>query len=200
MFKQFNVIEMIKKNKVAVLIAAIVAFIIGVLCAISPFYSGVVLVWLMIVLVGIVGLIAIIKFIVPGKGNSRNGASLAMGIVVVLCVVGLLLIAYLGNDEIISGQTYTSMEMTTIRLLGFGSVFFGILAVFNNVFLLCSVGNVASSLRGFVIARSILGIIVGILMVIFPFVMFTVSVLIGGVYLVVSSIATMVMVGKIWKE
>jgi len=200
MLKQFDFMKMIKDNKAAVIVGAIFSLIIGILCLISPFAFGAVLVWVMIALAGIVGICAIIKFIVPGKGKERNPSALALGIVAVLCVTGLILIGLLGKSQVIKGETYSSMEMTTIRLLGFFSVFFGVLSTVNNIFLLCTINNVEPEMKGFMIARAIVGIIVGVLMVVFPFVMFTVSVIIGGVYLIVASIFLFVTLAQVSKK
>lgn len=199
MFQQIDFLEIIKKNRVPVLIASILALIVGVLCIISPYYAGGVLIWVMIALVGIAALVAIFKFIVPGKGNTRNGVSLAMGILLALCVVAIILIGVNAKSITVKGETFSGMEATTIRLLIIASIFFGVFAVVNNIFLLCTINNVPSEQRGWLIAKSILGIIVGTLMVIFPFVMYIVSVIIGGIYLIVSSITLIVLDIKFWK-
>jgi len=200
MFKQFDVTKMIKENKAAVIVSIVFSFIIGIMCLIAPFAFGGVLAWIIIILAGIAGVLSIVKFIVPGKGNERKGSSLVLGIIAVICVVGLILIACLGKSQVIKGETYSSMEITTIRILGFSSVFFGVMAIINNIFLLCTVGNIQSDAKGIVIAKAIFGLIIGILMVIFPFVMFTISVIIGGVYLIIAAIYLIVVLAKLSKD
>jgi len=199
MFKKIDLNEIARQNKVGLIIGAILALVIGVLCVISPFYFGAVLVWVAIALVGVLAIGAIFRYIKPKAGSERNGANLALAIIILLCVVGLILLGLLGKSVTFKGETFSSMEATTIRLLGFGSIFFGVLSVVNNILLLCNINNFDENMRGLFIARSIFGIIVGVLMCIFPFVMFTISVLIGGIYLIIISIAAIVLVAKLSK-
>lgn len=199
MFKKIDLNEIARQNKVGLIIGAILALVIGILCVISPFYFGAVLVWVAIALVGVLAIGAIFRYIKPKAGSERNGANLALAIIILLCVVALILLGLLGKSVTFKGETFSSMEATTIRLLGFGSIFFGVLSVVNNILLLCNINNFDENMRGLFIARSIFGIIVGVLMCIFPFVMFTISVLIGGIYLIIISIAAIVLVAKLGK-
>jgi len=200
MFKKIDMYELVKKHRVSLLIASIIGLIIGVLSVIVPFAFGAVLIWVIIALVGICGIAAVVKFIAPGKGNTREPANLALGVLVILAVTALILIGVLGKSQVIQGKTYSSMEIMTVRILGFGSIFFGVFSIVNNIFLLCNLGNIVKEQRGLAIFKGILGIIVGILMCIFPFVMFAISIIIGGVYTIFSSLCLMIFDIKFWKS
>lgn len=200
MFQPIDFKKLIAKNRVLVLIGAIIAFVLGVMCLVSPAVTGGALVWVIIGLIGLFALLSIIKFIFPGKGNKRNGASLALSILLVLCVVGIILVGVFAKDVKFEGETISGFTATTLRLLGFFSIFFGVFSVVGNIFLLCGIGQVEKEERGWAIAKAILGLIVGTLMIIFPFVMFLVSVIIGGVYLVVYSIFLIVLDIKFWNS
>lgn len=196
--KSISYEQSVTKHKVLALIGAILAIAIGVCCVIAPFAAGAILIWVIIGLIGVFGIFSIIKFIVPGKGNSRNGWMLAAGIILLLCSVAIILAGIFAKDVVFEGNTYTGLEATTVRLLAFGSIFFGVLAIFSNIFLLCSVGSVPHEEKGWVIAKGVIGIIVGVAMTIFPFFMFFVSVIIGGVYLIVMGITLIVLDCKMW--
>lgn len=198
MFQPIDIKEFINKNKVLALIIAIIGFVLGILCLISPWYTGAALIWVMLGLVGVFAIISIIKFIFPGKGNKRNGASLAVAVILGLCVAAIIIIGVNAKDVQFKGEIITGFEATTIRLLCFGSIFFGVFAAVNNICLLCNVGNFPKEQKGWIIAKSILGIIVGLLTAIFPFIMFVVSMIIGGVYLIISCIALFALDIKYW--
>lgn len=197
--KPFNYAEIIKKSKALVIIGAIIAFIIGALCIITPYYAGGILIWILIGLIGILGLGLIFRFIFPGKNNSRSGWALAGGIILVLGVTAIILTGIFAENIEFKGQVITGMEQMTIRLLCFGSIFFGLISIFDNIFLLFNVGNFAPGEKGFVIAKGILGIVIGVAILTFPFVMYIVSVIISGAYLIIMSITLIVLTAKISK-
>lgn len=199
MLEKINLLDLIKKHRVSVLVLSIIGILLGILCVISPFAFGAILVWVIIGLIGVLGIASVVKFIVPGKGNKREGASLALGIIFILVVTALILIGVLGKEVIFEGTTYTAMEALTVRMLGFFSIFFGIFSLISNLFLLCSINRVEDSGKGFVVAKAILGIVIGVLMVVFPFFMFGLNILIAGIYFIFMSIVSLITVIKYWK-
>jgi len=199
-FTKIDFVELIKKYKVAILITAIIGVALGVLLILSPFVAGGILIWVAIALFGLGGIGLIIRFIVPGKGNSRDGVSLACGILIVLLVAGLVTAACLTQDVATpEGKTIPGATALTVRMVVVFSIFFGVFAVIENIFLLCTIGKVPSGQKGLVIFKSILGIIIGIFMIIFPIVMFAVGIIIAGVYILVMCITAIVLDIKFWK-
>lgn len=200
MFGKVDFSSVIRRNRIPVLIGSILAIVIGVLCIVMPWTSAGFLVWIAILLIGVLGLLGIIKFIFPGKGNLRSPLALVTGILVCLCVVAIFLAAYFANDVIIDKDvTLSGFEGATLRILFFAEILFGVFSIVENIFSLCSAGVFPSEERGWVIGKSILGIVVGTLMLIFPSVAFTVGIIIGGAYLLIMGIVLLVVTIKLWK-
>lgn len=200
MIQKFDFTEIVRKNKVLVLICSIFAIVLGVLCIITPFAAGAVLIWVLIAMIGLFALASIFKFIFPGKGNKRSGVSLAIGIVLALCVALIIVIGCTAEGVEFEGGSLSGLGATTVRLMVVCSIVCGSIAVVENIFLLCNVGRVAKDEKGWLIFKAIIGIAVGVLMLIFPFVMLAVSIVIGGIYAIVMGIALLVLDIKFWKN
>lgn len=198
MFQKIDFKQIVAKNKVVVLISSIVTLLLGVLCIITPYAAGAVLIWVFIGLVGLYALFTICRFIFPGKGNKRSPLNLIIGLLLAACVTGIILVGIFAKEVNFDGGTLSGFEATTLRLLGITSIVFGAIAVVENIFLLCSVGRAEKGSRALLVVKSILGLAVGTLLVIFPFVMLMVSMILGGIYLIVVSIFLIAMVISFW--
>lgn len=199
--EKFNVNKMITKHSVLMLILCILALAVGVLFIIAPLRSAAVVIWIAFGILALIGLVGIFKFIFPGKGNKRDAFPFVFGILLVALFVVLLICALTCTasgtwDTIYGPVQYEGFAYFTAGMIGFFSIFFGCIALFNGIFDLCSVGNVEKGKRGWAVAYNIIQLILGILMIVFPFIYSWVAGILAGVYLLVISIFGMVLCGK----
>lgn len=200
-FKLSNLPGLVKRYKVTAIILAVCLIILGAIMAVAPFFTGAIfLPWIVICLFGISGLVAIFRFIFPGKGNDRSGGLLAYGILISILVVGIILCGVFAPAFIVESQSYPGWVAVSIRIIIFLSIFYGIFSIVKYIFALCSIGQVPKKLRAITIVVTILGIALSVLMVIFPFFMYVVSVVVCGATIFVEGIAILVLDIKNWNK
>nr|AIF26723.1 hypothetical protein [uncultured bacterium fosmid pJB84G2] len=183
----------LKRHSVLAIILSVLCFALGVIFILSPLVSTAVFIWIGFGLMALCGLGLIIQFIFP-RGEIRNGASLAFGILLIVLFVGLLLAAifYPSKDPEVSG-----FALFTTHVIRFFSIFFGVCAIVNSAFAFADTHN---EHYGLVVVSGIIGFILGVLMIIFPFVMTQVSGIIAGVYVIIIGIVMLVAAIKCLKH
>lgn len=191
--RKFDVHKIIAKYSLYMLIASILVLALGILFCVTPLATTSVVIWIVFGLLALVGLGGILKFIFPGKGNSRDGFGLAMGILLVALFVVLIACActctasgtfpsFWGDVEV-KGFWYFSAG-----LVAFFSIFIGVIAIFTAILSLCSIGSVEKEQRVWTIIFDVLEIVLGILMIIFPFACQWVLGLIAGIYFIIVAV------------
>jgi len=133
---------LIKKYSIVSLVFAVIGLAIGVLFIISPLFTHSIFIWIALGLIALIGLYAIIRFIVPGKGKPRDGFSFAFGILVVAAFAILLVCALLTPAGKVDGEQLSGFAIFTLGLVRFFAIFFGVVAVFYSIWELCMIGNV----------------------------------------------------------
>lgn len=186
--KKPDFIGLVKKYSVISIILAVLGLGIGGLFIAAPLASTAVIIWVALGLLALGGLVAILKFIFPGKGNERSAAGFVLGLLVVALFVVLLLCALTTAPQ----EDVGGFAVFTGYLIRFFSIFFGISVLIYAIWSLCSIGSVPSGTKGWVIATDIINIVLGCLMIAFPFIYSMVAGIITGVYIVIISIVAIV--------
>lgn len=187
-------------HRVASLIGLILLVAIGVFMIIVPIAVAGIIIWVIVALCGLAALAMICQFIYPGKGKTRNAASFIIGIFLAILVVGIILLAVYAKDVQYNGETIKGANAFTLRAVFFFSIFFGILTTIYSIFGLASACASKVPGKGWIIAGMALSIVIGVLAIVFPFIMTSVSFIISGVYFVIAGIIMIVILIKHWKD
>jgi len=202
--KKVNVGEAIANHKIGLIIAAILCIAIGILLLIAPWISGGVIIWAVVALVGVGGLGCFLRFFLPKEKGGKNVAEMIFGLLLIALVILTIVLACVlpPIKATVEGQvvTYSGFQRVTLGMVGFLSIFFGIMGICASIqFMFQCIGEHEKYLWVKILG-SILTLILSVMMVIFPFFMATVAIMISGVYLVIASIACIVIVCKNWNK
>ena len=197
-FKKIDVIAAVKKHAILSIIASVFVLALGILMCIIPGYTSATIVWISFGLFALAGCVGIAHFIYPGKGNKRDPYTFVFSLLVVVLFIVLLIVGlnYPANPQ----EGLGGFANFSLRVIIFISIFYGVFAIINAVLGLCSVSNLEKGQKGVAIASCVISIILGLLMIIFPFIMWIVGVYIAAIYLIIVSIFYIVVAGKAIKE
>lgn len=193
---RLNPLIEIEKRPVWALVFSAILIALGVMLFIAPLASVGVLIWAMFALMAIACIIGIVRFIVPPKGERRDGAMLALAIIMLLLLVGILISAILHKPVKVDGQEIAGFTFVTTKLVQFFSVFFGFVSIITSIVTLFGIGQVNEG-KGWVIAGAVVSIILGVLMIIFPFILTVVGAIICAVYFIAIALGTIIYAIKV---
>lgn len=198
-FKKIDINELVRRFKVGMIVTAVIAVILGVLMIVAPFVMSGVIVWIIIGVTGLYSIAVIANFFFPKEGFKRNGWELALGLIVLACVVVLILCACFATGVNVEGIQLSGFGAVTARMLFFLAILFGVLGIIEGIATICVSAVNKQPQYGWYIVGGVLSIVIGVLALIFPSIYLMVGMIIAGVYLIVLAIAIIVAVVKLGK-
>jgi uncharacterized membrane protein HdeD (DUF308 family) len=159
--------QKLTKTKGIGIAAGIIMMVVGTAMCFFPLITSEIALWLFFAGMIVYGVYAIIKFIIQPKGQ-KNGWLLANGILMIL-LSSLMIMAILLNAQYLRGEDAENPLIQSNAIVLFWIfVFLGFWAIFNGIFRLCTISQIAGPAKGWTIAASICDIAIGLMMVIFP--------------------------------
>ncbi|MCQ2796432.1 MAG: hypothetical protein MJ213_03915 [Bacilli bacterium] len=193
--KKFDLMAIVKKHAITSIFISIIAIAIGVLLCVAPGYTSAIVIWITLGLIALGGLSGVFKFIFPGKGNKRDVAALISSLLVIALFVVLLVCSFYYPGAIIEGHEFTGFEHFSLQIIRFLSIFFGILAFIGGIFSFTSLA-IPETNKPLAIVKGIFDVTIGILMCIFPVILWAVGCYLSAVYIFITSIYMIVVACK----
>lgn len=193
--KKIDLMAIVKKHAIASIFISIVAITIGVLLCVAPGYTSAIIVWITLGFIALGGVSGVIKFIFPGKGNKRDPALLITSLLVIALFVVLLVCSFFYPGATIEGHELTGFEHFSLQIIRFLSIFFGILALIGGIFSFTSLA-IPETYKPLAIVKGIFDVTIGILMCIFPVILWAVGCYLSAAYIFITSIVMIVVACK----